>query len=188
MFGEYFGEVKPTRNATIEKEVVESSRNTDIETNEANNNLEEEGDKITENPGKTALTTSSFFKRKLAEANEKASVITAVPDNNSIIDNSETNEKQNLNIEVGNEEEDTLTCPVCFSKNFKSEEALTLHVEECLSKQAISSILDVETRNGSKTQFLNKVEQGKEKSGKRKKSREGSSLQPSAKRKCKPIE
>merc|ERR1712098_25519 len=34
-----------------------------------------------------------------------------------------------------------LQCPVCFNKTFKDEILLSNHVEECLSKQAISSLL-----------------------------------------------
>merc|ERR1712098_672566 len=37
--------------------------------------------------------------------------------------------------------EKDLQCPVCFNKTFKDEILLSNHVEECLSKQAISSLL-----------------------------------------------
>jgi len=38
-----------------------------------------------------------------------------------------------------------MTCPVCLSsENFKSEEVLSRHVEECLSKQEIANILQTE--------------------------------------------
>jgi len=41
-------------------------------------------------------------------------------------------------------EEKEFQCPVCFNKTFKNEILLSNHVEECLSKQAISSLLKSE--------------------------------------------
>eukprot|EP00092_Neocalanus_flemingeri_P025283 GFUD01027415.1.p1 GENE.GFUD01027415.1~~GFUD01027415.1.p1 ORF type:complete len:669 (+),score=212.14 GFUD01027415.1:257-2008(+) len=42
-------------------------------------------------------------------------------------------------------EDSPFTCPICFtSENFKSEEVLSRHVEECLSKQEIANILQTD--------------------------------------------
>merc|ERR1719229_424651 len=38
----------------------------------------------------------------------------------------------------------TFTCPVCFKSKFTEEQMLGVHVEECLSRQAISALLSSE--------------------------------------------
>ena len=39
---------------------------------------------------------------------------------------------------------DSLSCPVCFKVSFEDETRLSIHVEECLSKKAISALLTSE--------------------------------------------
>ena len=43
----------------------------------------------------------------------------------------------------------TFTCPVCFKSKFTEEQMLGVHVEECLSRQAISALLSSERSTSS---------------------------------------
>merc|ERR1711874_1011 len=79
-------------------------------------------------------------KRKLAELNAKTTCKTY----NSLL-NRESQDSANEPQEETKQYQ--LTCPVCLSSDkFKSESDLTIHVEDCLSRQAISCILKQEKR------------------------------------------
>ena len=99
----------------------------------------------------------SFFKAKMAElANENKcdkeevlmqdSNVTSDPTVEDIIQIGDSCPLKEENLTIGPNIDETITCPVCnktgFSKN--QEALLNQHVEECLSKQEISSIIKSE--------------------------------------------
>ena len=58
-------------------------------------------------------------------------------------------------------EEKEFQCPVCFNKTFMDEILLSNHVEECLSKQAISTILKSEVSTYSTSSSKANVDKSK---------------------------
>ena len=70
-----------------------------------------------------------------------------------------------------------LTCPVCLSSDkFKSESELTIHVEDCLSRQAISCILKQEKRVENSGNVMERTSKRKKPGG------GGSAYEPPCKR------
>ena len=78
--------------------------------------------------------SKSFFRRKMEEM-KKEKEIEVTSKVLEEIKAPETTTKTN---------EKSLSCPVCFKVTFQDETSLSSHVEECLSKQAISDILSSE--------------------------------------------
>ena len=89
---------------------------------------------VEENQDERKQPTKSFFRRKMEEMEKEKEVevtTTVFEDVKAPETTTDTNEK-------------SLSCPVCFKVTFQDETSLSSHVEECLSKQAISDILSSE--------------------------------------------
>ena len=94
-----------------------------------------------------------FFQRKLQDLNNPDTESTIYPiKNQSFEDNfcpDVETETMLPNLEENDDKKDisdlevkpTFTCPVCFESKFTEEQMLGVHVEECLSRQAISDLL-----------------------------------------------
>ena len=96
--------------------------------------------------------TKSFFRRKMEEMEkERQDTETAVIAGPVEVLTTETTTKAN---------EGSLSCPVCLKGTFEDETSLSVHVEECLSKQAIAAILSSERAstaiNDNKNKIVNK--------------------------------
>jgi hypothetical protein len=77
---------------------------------------------------KTSSGSGSFFKDKCSE-----------------MKSTPRNDEKSILKPPSSVKDSSFSCPVCFSSDsFQSEEDLSIHVEECLSKQEIASILKSE--------------------------------------------
>ena len=86
-------------------------------------------------------STIGSFKNQAIEDNfcPDVETETMLPNIDEIEDNKAINDN-----EEPLEDMQTFTCPVCFKSKFTEEQMLGVHVEECLSRQAISDLLSSE--------------------------------------------
>ena len=83
--------------------------------------------------------TKSFFRRKLEEFEREKATAAEMEEAEKSVKAAIEDVQSDLAAAT-----DSLSCPVCFKVSFEDETRLSIHVEECLSKKAISALLTSE--------------------------------------------